>query len=47
VCCTGSQEGLFIDLTTRKPVPVPAQLADAFAEQQSASNTGTGRTAAR
>jgi len=42
VCCTGSQEGLFIDLTTRKPVPVPARLADAFAAQQSASNAGTG-----
>jgi acyl-CoA thioester hydrolase len=47
VCCTGSQEGLFIDLSTRRPVPVPARLADAFSAHQAASNTGTGPTAGR
>jgi acyl-CoA thioester hydrolase len=45
VCCTGAQEGLFIDLSTRKPVPVPARLADAFAAQQTATDAGTGQTA--
>ena len=34
VCCTGTQEGLFIDLSTRKPVPVPPPLAEAYAAEQ-------------
>jgi acyl-CoA thioester hydrolase len=45
VCCTGSQEGLFIDLATRKPVPVPTRLADAFSAQQTASHADTDPTA--
>jgi acyl-CoA thioester hydrolase len=47
ICCTGSQEGLFISLTTRKPVPVPSRLADAYAAQQIELNAGPGLTAVR
>lgn len=30
VCCTGTQEGIFIDLTTRKPTPAPRRLTEAY-----------------
>ena len=33
VCCTGIQEGIFIDLTTRRPCPAPERLADAYARE--------------
>jgi acyl-CoA thioester hydrolase len=42
VCCTGSQEGLFIDLSTRKPVPVPARLAEAYTAQLAGTKTDNG-----
>ena len=30
VCCTGTQEGIFVDLATRRPVPAPAELIAAY-----------------
>jgi acyl-CoA thioester hydrolase len=30
VCCTGTQEGIFVDLATRRPVPAPVQLITAY-----------------
>lgn len=37
VCCTGVQEGIFVDLATRRPVPAPAQLTAAYQEAVKAS----------
>jgi acyl-CoA thioester hydrolase len=42
VCCTGTQEGIFIDLSTRKPVSVPSRLTDAYAAQQEAMKIEAG-----
>lgn len=30
VCCSGKQEGLFVDLVRKRPVPVPEKLVRAF-----------------
>jgi len=30
VCCSGKQEGLFVDLVRKRPVPVPEMLVRAF-----------------
>jgi acyl-CoA thioester hydrolase len=30
VCCTGMQEGIFVDLKTRRPVAAPTQLLTAY-----------------
>jgi acyl-CoA thioesterase FadM len=30
VCCSGKQEGLFVDIVRKRPVPVPEMLARAF-----------------
>ena len=37
VCCTGTQEGIFVDLKTRRPVPAPAQLIAAYDEAMKAA----------
>jgi acyl-CoA thioester hydrolase len=30
VCCSGTQEGLFVDIVNKRPVPVPEKLVRAF-----------------
>jgi acyl-CoA thioester hydrolase len=37
VCCTGTQEGIFIDLKTRRPTPAPRQLVQAYEAQLAAA----------
>jgi acyl-CoA thioester hydrolase len=37
VCCTGTQEGIFVDLATRRPAPAPEKLMAAYAEELKAA----------
>ena len=41
VCCTGTQEGIFVDLATRRPVAAPAELSAAYEEAEKAADRGT------
>jgi acyl-CoA thioester hydrolase len=39
ICCTGTQEGIFIDLKTRRPTPAPRRLVQAYEAQLAAAKS--------
>jgi len=38
VCCSGKQEGLFVDIVRKRPIPVPERLVQAFESYKGSSH---------